>query len=862
MLLYRITLGIVLLTFFFSLQAHTYQDCIFPKPIEPVLPDIHIAEERVTGLDAFWAQEYVGADLLRKRLSEVDGIEKITHDLVQVWDENKYLHGEYVSQIIAGPFPSAVIPQTQPIAVTKIPDINSVNGYEYLYRQCRNDNNCPAYINNSVSWRHSRTKDILYTMNRREGTVIVTSAGNANKYVSKLKGGLEKLSRLIVVASLDPLGNPSHFSNHSIHTTISAPSDNMIRSYNFDGRPHNFGGSSGATPLTRGALTAFTIITGYLLNTTETESLLKKTAIHFPGLPSSNSMGHGILNAYKIGEVGFKLDKICQNDRDKYDKCISSHLNLDSTYKFHLEEEKETTLRDAQIAFPTCFPENHISSGGVTCEDKHNVLERLRQIAFLDPSDQKFWQAISCIKRESSLTKHAEFYSRLAERLDMSDEDIIHNMMANQDYNLLLKYAISRQNLHQIIMPMLSDENIQSEFLTSALRSIEDILQYYEDIPNLEGILTKAIRHNNADNTVFSAVNDIATDNFNKIYNVEDILRYTTNQEKGPLPTLAISSNLDKLSDPEFFLRMIIENERVTAVDLVTIVDDDLIRYRQELPHFRQFLDEIIHHERSNGSVIMYIFLNIINDYNNTPNAKEIATSLINSHKLDGGHLSRMAEALIENYDQNLDFKEMLRSVINSPRADSETFSLITYSLIQHSENFENFDQIFSTVINHEKADGKSMAESATSFIRYYNDPSNMTNIFQLITNNQHITIACSKAAHTVTSSSSPNSQYYMPTITHIPQKLELIYSNCHNKMDVKGLSSIIGSIRLNIISWEGIPNSIELGMLRFILRQDAIDQKLLDSIANMVQRAQFTDEVRIEINQLIQEAQQKILDI
>ena len=708
-----------------------------------------------------------------------------------------------------------------------------------------------------MDWEGRSTRDVFYNMNKREGTVPATSAGNLNQYLSKLKGGLEKFNHLIVVASLDPLGNPSHFSNYSINTTISAPADDMIRSYNFEGTPHNFGGSSGATPLVKGALASFTVITNHLLNTKQAEHLLKKTALHFPNLPSSNSMGHGILNAYKIGEVGFKLDKICQNNKVEHDKCISSHLNLDSTYVFHLEDEKEITLRDAQVAFPTCFSETNIP-GNATCEDKHNILERLRQIAFLDSSDKRFWQVISCIKEESGLTKHAEFYAGLAKRLDMSDEDVIRHMIENQDYEILLKYAISTENLNQIIMPILNDRNTQNKFLAIALRSVQDILQYYEDIPNLEGILIKAIRHNNAESAVFFAVNNIITDNFSKISNAEDILRYNINRQNVPLPTQAVSNNLDKLSDPEFFLRITIDNERITEANLVTIVDDDLIRYRQKLPHFREFLDEIIHHERSSGTVIQYTFMNVIEDYNNIPDAKEISSPLIHNEKLNGEHLGRMARTLIENYDQSSDFKEMLLSIIDSLQTNSKTFSLIIYSLIQHSKNFENFDDFFSIVINHEKADENSAVIAATAFVRYYDNPSDIVNIFQSIINNQYIATICSRAAYTITNNSSSNSQHYTPTITYIPQKLDLIYLHCHNKMNIKGLRNIRDRIRLNTTSELDIPNSIELGMLRFILRQNAIDQELLNSISSLIQRVQVTDDIRIEINQLIQEAEAK----
>ena len=849
----------------------TDHECIFPESIQPVLPDIHLEEERVKGLDAFWAQEYVGADLLRKKLKEISGMEEATKDLVQIWDTNDYFHGEYVSHIIAGPFPSAVIPQAHPIDVTALSgNIHKINDYEYLYRQCQNENSCPAYINISLYWKDRATREVLYAMNRRQGTVIVTSAGNLNKYLPKLKGSLEKLNRLIVVASLNPLGSPSHFSNYSTNITISAPSDDMIRSYNFDGTPHNFGGTSGATPLVTGALTAFTQITHYLLDAKQAKNLLKRTAMHFPRLPSSNSMGAGILNAYKIGEIGFKLNKICQNNRNK-EACISSNLDLDKTYEFNLEEEKMAIIRDAQNAFPTCFSEKNTPSNNTTCEDKHHILEKLRQTAFLDSSDKTLWQTISCIKKESGLTKHAEFYTGLAERLDMSDEEIIDNIIANQDY-LKLKYVISKENINQIIMFMLDEaKKIKSQFLAFALRSIEDILQYYEDIPNLEDILTKAIHHDSADKVVFSAVSDIIKDNFDKISNAEDILRYMINNRNAILPTLypslsllptlAISNNLNKLSDPESFLRMIIDSPRVKEVDLTNIINGGLFRYRQRLPHFRQLLDKILNHKISKGTVIKYVFLNMIKDYNNIPNAKDISSPLINSDKLNGEYLGMMAATLIENYNQNLDFKEMLQSIINRNKANSQTFSHITYSLIQHSESFEDFNFFFSTIINHEKIDRNSVVRATVSFIKYYNNLSDMVNIFQSITNNQHISAACSIAAFTIINNSSPNSQHYMPTISNIPQKLRLIYSNCDHKIDLKDLPTIRNSIRMNTVVRLATPVPMELDMLKFIIRQKAIDQRLIDSISDMTQKMQITDEIREQISYLIREAQQNILD-
>ena len=221
-----------------------------------------------------------------------------------------------------------------------------------------------------------------------------------------------------------------------------------------------------------------------------------------------------------------------------------------------------------------------------------------------------------------------------------------------------------------------------------------------------------------------------------------------------------------------------------------------------------------------------------------------------------------MARQLIKNYDQNSDFEEMLQAIIDSPQADLLTINYIIDSLIQNSENFEDFedfDHFFSTAIHHEKANEFTVARAVKGFIRYYNNPFNRNSVFQSIINNQYVSFSCGTAIYTMANNSSPNNpQRYIPTITRIPEKLELIYSHCNNKIDIRHLNDIIDNIIQNTISLENIPNAIELDMLRFILRQNVIDQALLNSIRTFIQRVQVTDEVRIEINQLIQEAKSR----
>lgn len=857
MFLHRFIIGFILGVFFFNASMKAYGQngiepdsttCVFPKPIEAILPAAYLDKERITGLDAFWAQEYVGADLLREKLQETHYLEDVTEDLVQVWDSsNRFypLHGEVVSHLIAGPFPSAVIPQAYPI------DVKMISGprtYEELYRQCRSEGSCPLSINSSVDWASRITKEVFYALNRREGTRITTSAGNWNTYISKFKGGLAHHDRLIVVASLDPYGDPSHFSNFSTQTTISAPSDNMIRSYSFDGRPLNFGGSSGAAPLTRGTLTTFERITGYAPDTRQEKTLLRKTALNFPRLPSSSSMGYGILNAYKIGEVAFQLRGICQGNA----QCLTSYLNRDSTYKFDLEEEKEIVLKEARVAFPTCFLEGEISLEVATCEDKHRILKRLRQIAFLNAWDQRFWNIISCIKRQSGLTKHAEFYTRLAERSDLSDEDIINDMVARQDYYTLLQYAISPENLHSIVMPLFNNPSTQSQFLTLALRSIEDILNY-EVISNIGGFLTKALRHPNADNNVFTAVNDILAFHFHRIPNAENLLRYMVHRQRQPFPTKAIVNNLGHLPSLPFFLRKMLDDERVRNIQLTQLVNVGFVRHHDKIPDFRAYVDEIIHHKHASGTVIRYLFSNVIADYNHIPDAKGIASPLIQDERLGGTHLGRMAETLIEHYDQHPDFREMLPSIRDNERANAQTMVSMAYSLMEHGEHFEDVNEQLLRVIRNEKADEGAAERAAIGFIRFYNQPSNMDLLFQSITDNEHIAKACGSAGHVLISRASPQSEHYEPEISFVSEKLNLFFSHCDGQIDKEGLSAIQIVISLNTFDFDGQYGPIEWGMMQFIIRQEVIDRQLLDDFSDMVEKTHLTDSQRRWIQEQIQ---------
>ena len=177
-----------------------------------------------------WAQQYVGADLLREKLKNLDNLQFRVGQLIGIWDADYLRHGEKVSQIIAGPFPSAVIPVETPLDYhTESPD--------RFYRQCRQKQDCPLYINHSISWGPT-TKAVAKEMNAEHGTMVITSAGNQSySVVDQLKAELSREGKLIVVANVGTKGNLFETTNYSDAITIAAPAGRRsIQSYDFSGK--------------------------------------------------------------------------------------------------------------------------------------------------------------------------------------------------------------------------------------------------------------------------------------------------------------------------------------------------------------------------------------------------------------------------------------------------------------------------------------------------------------------------------------------------------------------------------------------------------------------------------------------------
>ena len=143
--------------------------------------------------DIFWAQNYTGADLLREEIKKLD-TPFHPASIIGVWDGSSK-HGEHVSQIIAGPKSSAVIPSSNPIIpVETYYTEDYIEAYQSFVQNCREQNHCPIYINNSMKWGYGPldsgdylTEPRLASSMHSMGTTIITAAGNDSQPVGRLK---------------------------------------------------------------------------------------------------------------------------------------------------------------------------------------------------------------------------------------------------------------------------------------------------------------------------------------------------------------------------------------------------------------------------------------------------------------------------------------------------------------------------------------------------------------------------------------------------------------------------------------------------------------------------------------------------
>ena len=371
-------------------------------------------------LSDYWAQELIGSDLLREELKKASVPE--VNNLIAVVDLDVINHMTRVKNLISNEGSHAVLPA---LKNEKILSTQAGFAGDYINLAEKLRKNPPHFINNSMSWgSRDRNDDIYEALERLSPpAVFVTAAGNEFPFETVDNTLKDKASRnfdAIVVGSFSPNGFASDFSNSGREVHIMAPSDHWLTSSDENGEYVKFSGTSGATPLVTGSLAGFEWLSGYHPTPEEAKVLLERTALptlHSHEEPQIN--GKGLLNAYKLGEVGKRLKKKCSK---KGPSCFKDEIVKEENYRFAVDESLK---KDLGKIFPDCAigKKPAVSLEIPSCKKKEEVFKRLRQAILLNPEESKeFLKSLSCIYKEGGFSQNAEALDNLTLALSSKEE--------------------------------------------------------------------------------------------------------------------------------------------------------------------------------------------------------------------------------------------------------------------------------------------------------------------------------------------------------------------------------------------------------------------------------------------------------
>ena len=389
-----------------------------PKESCELLPTEHQLKDGK--LTDYWAQEMIGADLLREEIEKTPPLPEDKF-LVAVFDSRIYDHGIYVQNLISHEGEQAVLPG---LNTSQIQFFETEGSSQYMdvVEKLQNSTNrqnrgntensiesavesmskqLPSFINNSMNWKESQT--IYEAMSKiHPPAILVKAAGNDYPWsLDPIDSQFSKNFDSILVGSLSPSGVVSDFSQEGEEVHILAPADRWLTSINSDGSYVKFGGTSGAAPLVTGSLASFEQLSGYHPTPAEAKLLLEQTAI--PTIHSAfenpRRNGVGMLNAYKLGMVAKRLKEKCK----KNDHCFKMEILNLKNYEFPID--KEDILEQTNKTFPQCSDEDQVQA--ISCADKKSAFKKLRQAVLLDIENISLLEKLHCVYTQEGFSENA-----------------------------------------------------------------------------------------------------------------------------------------------------------------------------------------------------------------------------------------------------------------------------------------------------------------------------------------------------------------------------------------------------------------------------------------------------------------------
>ena len=413
------------------------QNSISPIPLNIRTCNLISHEQKLIDgkLSDYWAQELIGSDLLREELEKTPP-PKIPN-WIAIFDSQEDDHNVHVRNLIVDNKLHAILPE---IVDKKIPFFRTEEPKEYKNVLSVFETGFPGdyiseadylrkapphFINNSMSWGGS--EDIYEVFQELSPpSIVVIASGNTSHYnklledvqIENVQSKASKNFDAILVGNFSPNGFVSGDSISGEEVHIMAPSGNWLTSAGKNGEYKKFSGTSGASALVTGSLAGFEWLSNYHPTPEEARILLEKTAIptlHSHEEPQVN--GVGLVNAYKLGEVGKRLKEKCK----KSISCFREEILNEKHYHFDIDN---SLTEDVKRSFPSCaMDKKSVNSDMSNCEEKEKVFKKLRKAVLLNPEESKdFLKSLSCIYREGGFSQNAEVMDKLGLAIGSKEE--------------------------------------------------------------------------------------------------------------------------------------------------------------------------------------------------------------------------------------------------------------------------------------------------------------------------------------------------------------------------------------------------------------------------------------------------------
>lgn len=355
-------------------------------------------------LTPFWAQEYIGADLMKEDMRKRHDLAIVPFSIFDAGFEKRYVnlkndievdrafsgsrpmqgdHGTSVAALING---AGMMSVSENIEYVQLRRVSPSIFYSYAVREVKEMTNRPWVISNSMGWTSPEVLPLAQEANAL-GVIWVMAAGNDHpkKIVEH-----ERLAPVVSVGSYSPRGLQTLTSQSSDQLDILAPADQFQASINGAGEQELFGETSGATPLVSGTIANMKAVLPRLTRY-QVEYVLKKTAFHsFHRLYTKDNQT-GLLNSYKAYKVIERLKERCEGKGD----CVDQEILKSDLYEF------KTDLTDRMKAL---------------CETKEvlseNEMKELRRSHLLGQGTETA-RVLGCAYRNEGYNINADYYFNL-----------------------------------------------------------------------------------------------------------------------------------------------------------------------------------------------------------------------------------------------------------------------------------------------------------------------------------------------------------------------------------------------------------------------------------------------------------------